>query len=206
MSWIFGLTGGICVGKTTASNVIAKQDIPVVDADLIAREVVVPGTFLLDALIETFGREYRNSDGTLNRSKLGDLVFKDAESMRVLNNLMAPAITRKAKEQFAKNQAAGHKLQCYDAALLCEMNHAALYKPLILVYCDPETQLQRLMKRNSLSREEALVRINSQMPLVEKMKLADIPVSTDGSHEETETQITNIVLALKSLVKQKETN
>jgi dephospho-CoA kinase len=204
VSWVFGLTGGICAGKTTASNVIAKHDIPIVDADLIARQVVEPGTFLLDDLIETFGREYLNADGTLNRTKLGALVFGDAEHLRVLNKLMLPAINREAKKQFGKLSEEGHRLICFDGATIIESGHALVYKPLILIYCSPETQVQRLMKRNPLSREEALLRVNAQMPVAEKMKYADIPVSTDGTIEETETQITNIVLALKSILKQKE--
>ncbi len=202
-SLVFGLTGGICSGKSTASRFIAKHDIPIVDADLIAREIVLPGSPMLEALIATFGKEYLTSDGELNRAKLGELVFNDPESMQVLNAMMAPAIDAKAKERFKQHQEAGKQLICYDAALIVEAGQADFYRPLILIYCEPELQLQRLMTRDSLSQLQAEARIKAQMSLKDKLKFADLPVSTDGTLEETETQINNIVLALKWTMKEK---
>jgi dephospho-CoA kinase len=198
---VFGLTGGICSGKSTASRYIAKHGIPVVDADLIAREVVVPGSPALEALIATFGKQYLTAEGELDRAKLGELVFNDHEARRILDALMLPSIGLRAKQQIDRHKENGHQLICYDAALIIEAGLADQYRPLILTYCEPELQIQRLMKRNSLSREQAEARVKTQMSSQDKLKYADLPVSTDGSLEETETQINNIILALKWTIK-----
>jgi len=200
-SLIFGLTGGICSGKSTASSFVAKHDIPIIDADLIAREVVVKGSSMLEAIIATFGKQYLSPEGELDRNKLGELVFNNAEQLSLLNTLMHPAINARAKQLMTANQEQGHKLQCYDAAILIETGQAEFYRPLILVYCEPELQLQRLMKRG-YTQLQAEARIKTQMPLKEKLKFADLPVSTDGTLIETQQQIDNIVLALKWKVKE----
>lgn len=180
---IFGLTGGIASGKSTVSKTFLKHGIPMVDADVIARQVVEPGTKGLQSIIQTFGDEYLTQEKTLDRVKLGDLVFSDHFAMQLLNDIMGQLIIKESVEQLNKLQEAGHPIIGYDAALICEMGNADKYRPLIVVACDPETQLDRLMSRNSLTREQAMSRINAQMPVARKIALADFVIRTDGPIE-----------------------
>lgn len=180
---IFGLTGGIASGKSTVSKTFLKHDIPMVDADVIARQVVEPGTKGLQSVIKAFGDKYLTQEKTLDRVKLGNLVFSDHVAMQILNDIMGQLITKESVEQLNKLQEVGHPIIGYDAALICEMGNADKYRPLIVVACDPETQLDRLMSRNSLTREQAMSRINAQMPVARKIALADFVIRTDGPIE-----------------------
>lgn len=192
-----GLTGNIAMGKSTVAKTFTKHNIPVVDADLVAREVVEPGTIGLEQITNLFGKDYLNEDGTLNRLSLGNLVFSDKEALRQLNAIMGPLISERSKSLIQTCQYFS-KIVVYNAALICEMGNARKYDPLIVVTCDKETQLQRLMARNSLSEEEALNRINAQLPIEEKIKVADYVINTNGSVEYSIQQTENIIAELKS--------
>ena len=199
----FGLTGGIASGKSTVTKVFRQHDIPIVDADVIARQVVEPGTEGLSQVISAFGEEYLDPDGQLDRIKLGKLVFKSKIALIKLMYIMSPLI----KEESARQIERLHKeysIIGYDAALIIEMGNADKYRPLILVSCPKEIQLSRLMSRNNLSKEEALSRINAQLPLEVKTKYADYIIDTSGSIDNSQIQTFSIIQDLKKLDRKKE--
>lgn len=198
----FALTGGIACGKSTVTKTFRKHGIPIVDADIVARQVVEPGTYGYFLVLAAFGPDFFNEDTTLNRSKLADLVFTDKASMDKLNHIMAPIIYQESGWQmgrwlnYLRDQ--NRSLICgYDAALIFEQNDTR-FSPMIVVSCSQETQLARLMKRNSLTQEEAMARISAQMPLEEKVKLADFVINTNGSIEDNIFQTETIIKHLQA--------
>lgn len=194
---VFGLTGGIACGKSTATNFLKKENVPIIDADQVARDVVIPGSVGLQLLIDAFGDKILQKNGSLDRGILAGIAFSNKEQMKILNRIMHPLIESHTNVLVNMYKNAGVKLICYDAALIIEMGNADKYRPLIVVACAPETQLARLMKRNSLTEAEAMTRINAQIPSADKIKFADYVVNTDGSLEESEKQVISIFQELK---------
>lgn len=194
---VFGLTGSIACGKSTAAKVIAKQNIPIIDGDQVARDIVVPESVGLAQVAEAFGQDVLLDNGTLDRNKLGSIVFSNPSKMDLLNAIMIPLIESHVDFLTSMYRSAGVKLACFDAALIIENNHVHKFRPLIVVSCSPETQLQRLMKRNSLSEEEAKQRINAQLSSLEKEKHADFIIRTDNSLEETEKEVLEVLKKIK---------
>jgi dephospho-CoA kinase len=190
---IAGLTGGICMGKSTVSKTLLAEGCAIVDADIIARQVVEPGSTGLGAIIKAFGSEYVMENGMLDRPKLGSLIFGNQEKRSVLDRIMLPLIALETAKQIQEHRKAGCQILICDAALIVEMGHADLYRPLIVVECRQDTQLERLMRRNSLTRQEAMDRINAQIPVAQKVALADFVINTDGTIEQSIEQ-TKIVL------------
>lgn len=194
---IFGLTGGICCGKSTVSKTFINNGIKVVDADQVARDVVKPHTLGLVQIIDAFGLRFLKADGNLNRQALGTRVFSDPNAMVQLNTIMSPLIQEESAKQFDKLRQEGHTLVGWDAALLCEMGNAGKYRPLIVVSCKPEQQLERLMKRGlghgPLTREQAMSIIATQMPVENKVKLADYVIDTSGTIEQSMQQTETII-------------
>ena len=197
----FGLTGGIASGKSTVTRTFRAHNIPMVDADIVAREVVAPDTTGLRMIIETFGSEYLLPDGTLNRSTLASLVFNDANAMKELNHIMIPIIEIESNNKIDLFHYEGNKIVGYDAALLVENGNYKKYQPLIVVHCQPEMQLARLMSRNSLTEAEAMARISAQLPTEEKIKVADFVIDTSGTIEESIAQTEKIIDHLIGLTK-----
>lgn len=200
----FGLTGGICCGKSTVTKTFRKHGIPMVDADLIARQVVDVGTYGYFSLLKTFGKEFFAEDGTLDRVKLGSLVFQEKTAMKKLNDIMGPMIQEESYKQIRRwllwLDGQGSKMIVgYDAALICEMGNSKKYRPLIVVSCPVDMQVARLMKRNGLTEAEAMARINAQMSLEEKIKMADFVINTSGSIAESQQQTLKIIEQLKNL-------
>lgn len=196
---LFGLTGGIACGKSTVTKTFRANGIPVVDADEGARQVVEPGTIGHAMLQSYYGKEYFLPDNTLNRAKLGALVFHDEMAMKVLNAFMGPLIDQWVESQinfFSKN----YSIIGYDAALIIEKGNADKYKPLIVVSCPLEIQIERLIKRNNLTREQAQARIDAQMPVEEKIKLADFVIDTSGTIENSVNQTLEIISKLKAML------
>ena len=192
----FGLTGGICCGKSLITKTFRAHNIPIVDADIVARQVVEPGTYGLHELVVLFGKEILQSDGTLNRAKLGDLFFANKHVQDQLNGLMGPLIEEEGDIQIAELHKQGHNIVGWDAALIIESGRAKQFKPLIVVHCPLEQQIVRLMKRGSFTREEAIIRINMQLPSLEKASYANIIISTAGTIEETEAKTKLIIKEL----------
>ena len=188
-----GLTGSIGVGKSFVTSVFEELGCHVLDADQTAREVVMPDTPGLKAITQEFGEDILNPDGTLNRKQLGALVFADESRRQRLNFILHPFIIARQDEIMRGWEAEDpNGIGIIDAALMIESGGYKRFDKLIVVHCRPEVQLERLMLRDNLSRDEALRRINSQMPQEEKQKFADYLIDTSDGFELTRTQIISV--------------
>ena len=184
-----GLTGSIGVGKSFVASIFVELGCHVLDADQTAREVVMPGTPGLKALTEAFGEEILTPDGTLDRKQLGAVVFNDESQRQRLNGILHPFIIARQDEILNAWEAEDPDgIGIVDAALMIESGGYKRFDKLIVVHCRPEVQLERLMLRDKLSRDEALRRINSQMPQEEKQKFADYLIDTSDGFELTRSQ------------------
>ena len=188
-----GLTGSIGVGKSFVTSVFEELGCHVLDADQTAREVVMPDTPGLRALTDAFGEEILNTDGTLNRKRLGARIFTDQAERERLNHLLHPFIIARQDEIMRGWEAEDpNGIGIIDAALMIESGGYKRFDKLIVVHCRPEVQLERLILRDNLSRDEALRRINSQIPQEEKQKFADYLIDTSDGFELTRTQIVSV--------------
>jgi len=197
-----GLTGSIGVGKSFVASVFVELGCHVLDADQTAREVVMPGTPGLKALTEAFGEEMLNPDGTLNRKQLGAVVFNDESQRQRLNHLLHPFIIERQDEIMKAWEAEDPDgIGIIDAALMIESGGYKRFDKLIVVHCRSEVQLERLMLRDKLSRDEALRRINSQMPQEEKQKFADYLIDTSDGFELTRARTVEIYQQLIRVIR-----
>lgn len=184
-----GLTGSIAAGKTFVTGVLAELGCHIIDADQTAREVVQPGTPGLQAVVETFGTGILQPDGTLDRQKLGSLVFENEEKRKLLNSILHPYIIARQDEELHRlEEQYPDGIAVVDAALMIESGGYRRFDKLIVVHCDPEVQLERIMTRNKLSRTEAQKRVEAQMPQEEKKKFADYLIDTSADFESTREQ------------------
>jgi dephospho-CoA kinase len=184
-----GLTGGIATGKSFVVSVLGELGCEVLDADLTAREVVEPGQPAFNEIIAHFGNEILGQDGKLDRAKLGALVFADAEQREKLNTIVHPRVFESQAHWLAEVAERNPKaIAIVDAALMIETGSYRRFDKLIVVFCEPEIQLERLMARNGLSREEAWARISAQMPSPEKLKYADYTINTSLGFDDTRRQ------------------
>jgi dephospho-CoA kinase len=184
-----GLTGSIAVGKSFVAGVFAELGCRVLDADQTAREVVSPGSPGLEAVAKAFGKDVLDDDGSLNRQQLGALVFADDQKRQQLNFLLHPFIIARQDEILREwEREDPERIGIVDAALMIESGGYKRFDKLIVVHCRPEVQLQRLMLRNDLSREEAQRRIDSQMSQEEKKKFADYLIDTSDGHDSARAQ------------------
>ncbi len=188
MSFVLGITGGIASGKSTVVDIFKAEGFSVVDADIVAREVVEPNTPGLSQLVKVFGDEILLADERLNRKKLGALIFQDEKKRQLLNETLDPFIRGEIERQ-AKEAEQSSDLVVVDIPLLYEGKYEAMMNEVAVVYVTPEIQLTRLIARNNLSENEALGRINSQLSLEEKKKKADIVFDNCGSQETTRQQV-----------------
>lgn len=189
MKWI-ALTGGIACGKSSVSEILKRHAIPVIDADQIAYEVVLPGTPGLMSVSKDFGPEILLPDGTLDRVKLGQKIFENKEARKRLEALLHPLIRQKALEYRSELEAQGVPVAIYDIPLLFETKSQGQFDKIIVVTCHPEQQRQRLRDRNNLSEEEIQKRLNAQIPLSIKESEADFVIwnTSDKAHLEKEVQ------------------
>ena len=187
---IIGLTGGIACGKSTVANHFKAQGIPVLDADQMAREVLKP-----ESVRDLFGPEFVENN-QINRVKLGELVFRDPEQRARLEALTHPLITQKLQDELIKLEQKGCELAIYEAALIFEKNIQSQLDldRVILVVAPESVQLERLLKRGQLTREEALLRIRSQMSGEQKSKLATDVIDNSGDLEALKEQLMNLKL------------
>jgi dephospho-CoA kinase len=193
-----GLTGSIAVGKSFVLGVLSELGCRVIDADAVARQVVLPGSPGLKAVIEAFSEEILKSDGSLDRAKLGEVVFADEAKRQQLNSILHPFIIAAQDAQLYQwEQEDPEGIAVVDAALMIESGGYQRFDKLIVVHCRPEVQLQRLMRRNELSREEAEQRIATQMPQKEKKRYADYLIDTSGEFAETRRQTEKVYHALR---------
>jgi dephospho-CoA kinase len=195
-----GLTGSIAVGKSFVSSVLAGLGCHLLDADQTAREVVAPGSFGLRTIVEVFGGEVLRPDGTLDRAKLGAIVFSDETKRAHLNSILHPLIIEAQDDWLRSCEARDPRgVGIVDAALMIETGSYKRFDKLIVVHCRPELQLERLMKRDGLTTQEAVRRIASQMPQEEKKKFADYLIDTSGGFDETRAQAGAVYEQLKAL-------
>lgn len=185
-----GLTGGIAAGKSTVSRMLTDRGAALVDLDQIAREVVTPGQAALRLIAERFGPAVLNADGTLNRARLGEIVFSDEAERKALEAITHPAIRARMLERMEAFQSERpERLVVVDVPLLYESGLQSYFEQIMVVYVPRSVQLERLMKRNGLSEEEANRRIGAQMDIEEKKRMADIVIDNSGSLDETERQV-----------------
>lgn len=196
---IIGLTGGIASGKSTVSKYLAKKGIPIVDADKVARAVVVPGGQLMTELIENFGTVIIEADGTLKRKALGAIVFNDEQALVKLNKIMDPYIRKMIFEQLDVLKAQGIKLAIVDAPTLFEAGYQDSMDKIVVVYVNPTIQLERLMLRDNLSQLEAKQRIDAQISMDDKLRRANYVIDNQGDIQNTYTQVEQLLVTLKSL-------
>ena len=190
---IIGITGSIACGKSTISNYLKSKGYIVIDADKIGHEAL-DDDYVKEKLILAFGNEILE-DNKINRQKLGELVFGNSSNLNVLNNIIHPEIRKKILEKIDKNN--DKELIFIDVALLFEAKFDDLVDKIIVVYVDKNTQLTRLMKRNSISKKEALSRIVSQMSPIEKAKLGDYTVNNNLDVINTYEQVDKVLSELK---------
>ena len=190
---IIGITGSIACGKSTVSNYLKSKGYIVIDADRIGHEAL-DDDYVKEKLILAFGNEILE-DNKINRQKLGELVFGNSSNLNVLNSIIHPEIRKKILEKIDKNN--DKELIFIDVALLFEAKFDDLVDKIIVVYVDENTQLTRLMKRNSISKKEALSRIVSQMSPTEKAKLGDYTVNNNLDVINTYEQVDKVLSELK---------
>lgn len=195
---IVGLTGGIASGKSLVASVFKDLGAIVLDADKIVHELLEPGQEAWTEIIQRFGQGIQRPDRTIDRRALGSLIFNDKEKRAWLNACLHPRVFSVYTTQAARlKMRAPDALLLFDAALLIEAGYHKNMDSLIVVYAEPEQQLERLMARDGFTREEALVRIASQMPLSEKRALAEHVIDNSGTRENTEHQARKLFAQLK---------
>ena len=190
IGFVLGLTGGIATGKSTAAAIFSNHGIPIVDGDIIAREVVAPKSEGLLALVSVFGDVILQKNGTLDRKALGQIVFNSAEERKKMDRLLDPFIRTAITEKIEQLKTE-YPLVVADIPLLYEGHYEQLMDAVAVVYLPENIQIRRLMKRNHLSLEEAKQRVISQLSIEEKKALADIVFDNSGSKEMLEAQIKN---------------
>lgn len=187
-----GLTGSIASGKSLVAGYLVELGAPLVDADILAREIVEPGEPAWEDIQRRFGAQVFHPDQTLNRQALGALIFSDAQARRDLEAITHPRIAQRLMENAARYRMAGEPWMVYDAALLVENQAHKWLNALIVVAVDPAVQLERLMRRDGSTPEAARQRIASQMPAAEKIALADFVIDNNGTRDETRAQVEEI--------------
>lgn len=193
-----GLTGSIAVGKSSVLSVFRELGCAVFDADKIAHLVMEPGREAYRDVVDEFGEEILASDKTIDRAKLGAVVFADAERRKRLNEIVHPRVFEEQSlllEEVEERTPDG--IVIVDAALMIESGGYKRFDKLIVVFCDPQSQLERLMRRNNLSHEEAELRIRAQMSSDEKRRYGDYEIDTSGTFEETRRRVIEVYEELR---------
>ena len=194
---LVGLTGSIATGKSTVSAMFAHEGARVIDADLLSREVVMPGQPAYARIVEEFGRQVVQEDGSLDRKALGAIVFADPARRKRLEEITHPAIgLRQQRILSVLDEESFEGVVLWDAALLFESGGVAKMDRVVVVFADPDTEGRRLIERDGLSEADARTRIASQMPIAEKAKLADHVIDNSGTREDTERQVRAVYGAL----------
>ncbi|MGG1877223.1 dephospho-CoA kinase [Paenibacillus cisolokensis] len=186
-----GLTGGIATGKSTVSSMLVEKGALLIDADVIAREVMLPGHPVLLAVTVHFGQEILLADGSLNRKRLGEIIFHNPSERQALNEITHPAIRQEIRRrvQAYEREHPGQPV-VVDIPLLLEAREEYPYlNTIVVVYVPREVQLQRLMERDGISKEQAEARLSSQLDIEQKKQLADIVIDNSGTLADTEQQV-----------------
>jgi dephospho-CoA kinase len=201
-----GLTGGYATGKSLVAKELERLSCHLIYADELGHQVLQPGGEAYAATVEIFGREILNADGTIDRKKLGEIVFASPELLEKLSSLVHPAVIRleeRLLEEFQRQDP--HGIAVVEAAILIETGRYAVFDRVILTTCDEETQIARGMKRDHATREQVLARLGKQLPLPEKQRHAHYVVDTSGPKEETARQVQRVYRELKEIAEARQT-
>jgi dephospho-CoA kinase len=185
-----GLTGGIGAGKSEVSRLLVECGAVLIDADRIAREVVAPGTPGLAAVVEAFGADVLAPDGSLNRPKLGSIVFADPEKLALLNSIVHPLVGARSRE--LENAAAPDAVVVHDVPLLAENGLAPLYDVVVVVDAARATQLDRLVRLRGMTEEDARARMSAQATREQRLEIADIVIDNDVPLEQLEQRVRDV--------------
>ncbi|MBK5296151.1 MAG: dephospho-CoA kinase [Vicinamibacteria bacterium] len=191
------LTGGIATGKSTVVGLLQARDIPTIDADVLARDLVAPGSPGLGAVVERFGEGVLDSQGALDRKALAALVFNDPEARRDLERIVHPGVYAAIGHWFG-GLPSQTRYAVADIPLLFESGHRLDFDRIVVVACPPDEQLRRVMTRNGVSESDARARLDAQWPIAQKVALADDVIWTTGTRAETERQVDELVRRLKA--------
>ena len=187
---ILGLTGNIASGKSLVASLLESHGAKVIDVDDIEKKIVETGQPTWQKIIDSFGRDILNADDTINRKALGDIIFNDNEKRKILNDLTHPVIIQTARDKVEEYKRGNAQLVIIEAALIVEKGGLKeLIDKLRVVTSDQESQIERLAERNEYSKDEALSRINSQVPASEKSKHGDYIIDNSGTLEDTKNQV-----------------
>lgn len=199
MTLVVGLTGGIASGKSTVANMFKEMGIEVIDADIEARKAVEIGEVAYEQIVTYFGEDVLNDDHTINRTRLGEIIFNDSAKRQKLNEIVHPDVRRRMNEKKEAAISRGDQVVVLDIPLLFESGLKHMVDVVLLVYVEKDVQLQRLMERNQLTKEEALARIQSQMLIEDKRKLADKVINNNGSIDNTKKQLIELLADWKTI-------
>lgn len=194
-----GLTGGIGSGKTTVADLLRSHGLPIIDADLIARDIVKPGQPALAELAQAFGHDILNEDGSLNRSLLATRAFVDAEHTELLNSITHPRIQAETARRFAAAEAAGEKAVVYDMPLLVDNGLHEAMDLVVVVDVDAETRVARLVAWRGLTEEDARRRLDAQISDEERLAAADVVIDNNGNLESLDRQVADLIERIRGL-------
>ena len=194
---LVGLTGGIASGKSTVTEILKRQGAAIINADVLAREVVEPDRQAWTEIVNTFGTAVLQPDRALDRQKLRAIIFDDPDARKKLESIIHPQVRALAEQRIREHAAAGYAVIVYEVPLLFEGNLQEWLRPVILVACDVDTQRKRLQSRDNLSAVQAQKHIEAQMSLEEKRRLADYVIENNGSLEDLERQVQAVLEKIK---------
>lgn len=197
MTKILGITGGIASGKSTADVFFREKQIPVIDCDQIAHDILNKGEKGYELVLKQFGMNILKSDQSINRSALGQIVFDDEKQLETLNRITHPLIFQEIQAKIALNNPSKNSLVVVDAPVLFEANGQKYCDFTLLIAIPESLQMKRLMLRDRLSKGAALKRIRSQMPLSQKEKLADFVINNTGTKQDLKSKLEQLLLEIK---------
>jgi dephospho-CoA kinase len=195
---LVGLTGGIASGKSTVAEILKRQGAAIINADVLAREVVEPGHQAWTEIVNTFGIAVLQPDRTLDRQKLRAIIFDDAAARKKIESIIHPQVRALAEQRIREHAVAGYAVIVYEVPLLFEGNLQEWLRPVILVACDVDTQRNRLQSRDNLSAAQAQKHIDAQMSLEAKRRLADYVIENNGSLEDLKRQVQAVLEKIKT--------
>ena len=195
---LVGLTGGIASGKSTVAEILKRQGAAIINADVLAREVVEPDRQAWTEIVKTFGTAVLQPDRALDRQKLRAIIFDDPAARKKLESIIHPQVRALAEQRIREHASAGYAVIVYEVPLLFEGNLQEWLRPVILVACDVDTQRNRLQSRDNLSAAQAQKHIDAQMSLEAKRRLADYVIENNGSLEDLKRQVQAVLEKIKT--------
>jgi dephospho-CoA kinase len=195
---LVGLTGGIASGKSTVAEILKRQGAAIINADVLAREVVEPDRQAWTEIVNAFGTAVLQPDRALDRQKLRAIIFDDPDARKKLESIIHPQVRALAEQRIREHAAAGYAVIVYEVPLLFEGNLQEWLRPVILVACDVDTQRNRLQSRDNLSAAQAQKHIDAQMSLEAKRRLADYVIENNGNLEDLERQVQAVLEKIKT--------